>query len=60
MTRHVITLYPRLWELRASLTVYDAAYIALAEALDCPLLTFDKGLAEAPGHTAEVIIPDRA
>jgi predicted nucleic acid-binding protein len=29
----------RIWELRDSLTPYDAAYVALAEALDVPLVT---------------------
>ncbi len=47
-------LLPRIWELRANLTAYDAAYVALAEALDAPLLTRDKRLAAAPGHTARI------
>ncbi|NEE02231.1 type II toxin-antitoxin system VapC family toxin [Phytoactinopolyspora halotolerans] len=34
----------RAWELRHNFTVYDAAYIALAELLDCPLLTGDSKL----------------
>jgi predicted nucleic acid-binding protein len=45
---------PRVWALRDNLTSYDAAYIALAEALDAPLLTLDARLAAAPGHRAEV------
>ena len=45
---------PRIWELRHNLTAYDAAYIALAEALPAPLLTRDKRLASAPGHTATI------
>jgi predicted nucleic acid-binding protein len=44
----------RVWALRENLTAYDAAYIALAEALDAPLLTLDARLATAPGHQAEV------
>jgi len=44
----------RVWELRHNLTAYDAAYVALAEALDAPLLTRDSRLASAPGHTAVV------
>ena len=47
-------LLPRIWELRANLTAYDAAYIALAEALDAPLLTRDRRLAAAPGNRARV------
>ena len=42
-------LLARCWERRASLTVYDAAYVALAEALDAGLLTADRRLARAPG-----------
>ena len=44
----------RIWQLRENVTAYDAAYIALAEALGAPLLTFDAQLAGAPGHTAQV------
>jgi predicted nucleic acid-binding protein len=47
-------LLPRIWELRDSLTAYDAAYVALAEALDTPLLTRDKRLAAAAGHHAQI------
>jgi predicted nucleic acid-binding protein len=43
---------PRIWELRHNLTAYDAAYVALAEALPAPLITRDMRLASAPGHTA--------
>jgi predicted nucleic acid-binding protein len=39
----------RAYELRANVTAYDAVYIALAEALDCELLTADGHLAKAPG-----------
>jgi predicted nucleic acid-binding protein len=39
----------RIEQLRDSVTPYDAAYVALAEALDCPLLTTDRRLARAPG-----------
>jgi len=42
---------PRIWELRQNMTAYDAAYIALAEILSAPLLTMDKHLASAPGHS---------
>ena len=42
-------LLSRCWELRENLTIYDAAYIALAEALDATLLTGDRRLARASG-----------
>jgi predicted nucleic acid-binding protein len=47
----------RIWELRENLTAFDAAYVALAEALRCPLLTGDARLAGAAGirTTVEVI-----
>lgn len=44
----------RCWELRANLTAYDAAYVALAEALDVSLLTADARLAHAPGPRCPV------
>ena len=51
-------LLPRIWALRASLTAYDAPYVALAEALPAPLLTFDRKIPGAPGHHAEVVVPE--
>lgn len=39
----------RMLVLRANVTAYDAAYVALAEVLDCPLLTLDSRLSRAPG-----------
>jgi len=47
-------LIERIWELRENLTSYDASYIALAELLDTPLVTADRGLAQAPGARCEV------
>lgn len=47
-------LLATMWRLRDNLTAYDAAYVALAEALDAPLLTLDARLAAAPGHEAHV------
>lgn len=47
-------LLPRIWELRDNLTAYDAAYVALAEALGAPLVTRDARLAAAPGHGAAI------
>jgi len=47
-------LADRAWELRHNLTPYDAVFVALAEALEVPLVTCDRRLAMAPGHTASV------
>ena len=47
-------LLPRVYELRDTLTAYDAVYVALAEALEAPLVTRDVKLAQAPGHHAAV------
>lgn len=47
-------LLPRVWELRNNLTAYDAVYVALAEALEAPLLTRDRRLAAAAGHRASI------
>ena len=47
-------LADRTWELRDSLTAYDATFVALAEALGAPLITCDARLARAPGHRAGV------
>jgi predicted nucleic acid-binding protein len=43
--RHLVQ---RCWELRENITVYDAAYVALAESLGATLLTADERLARAP------------
>jgi predicted nucleic acid-binding protein len=47
-------LLPRIWDLRANLSAYDAAYVALAEALDAPLVTRDRRLAATAGHHARI------
>jgi len=47
-------LLRRVWALRRNLTAYDAVYVALAEALRAVLVTCDRGLATAPGHSARV------
>ena len=49
-------LLVRCWELRDNLTPYDAAYVALAEALHATLLTGDRRLAQAPGTHCEIEI----
>lgn len=47
-------LLGRIWALKASLSAYDATYVALAEALASPLLTCDGKLARTGGHVAQV------
>ncbi|MFI5427343.1 type II toxin-antitoxin system VapC family toxin [Aeromicrobium sp. UC242_57] len=49
-------LIPRIWDLRDNLTPYDASYVALAEALGCPLVTADARLAAAPGVRCEIVV----
>jgi predicted nucleic acid-binding protein len=50
-----ITVFPtapllgRVWQLRQNVRAYDGCYIALAEAVEHPLLTADRRLANAPG-----------
>lgn len=56
-----LPLLARVWELRDNLTAYDAAYVALAELLDAPLLTCDARLGRAPHHAqVEVVGPGSA
>ncbi len=42
-------LLPRCWSLRGNLTIFDASYVAVAEALDLVLVTADARLSRAPG-----------
>jgi predicted nucleic acid-binding protein len=49
-------LLPRCWELRGNLTIYDASYVALAEALEVTLLTGDARLARATGPRCHIEI----
>ncbi len=49
-------LLARCWELRDNLTIYDAAYVALAEAMQATLLTADRRLARAPGSRCPIEI----
>jgi predicted nucleic acid-binding protein len=58
-----VDLYPfepfaeRVWELRRSVTAYDACYVALAESIDASLATLDDRLAAAPGPECGFEIP---
>ena len=62
MLRLDVELFPfrpfanRVWELRDNLTGYDAWYVALAEALDCPLATLDRKLGRAAGPLCEIVV----
>lgn len=47
----------RVWELRGSITVYDAAYVAVAEAVEAPLVTLDLRLARSPGPGCSFLTP---
>ncbi len=63
LLRDNYTLHPfapfaeRVWELRTTLTSYDAWYVALAEELNCPLATLDRRLGRASGPTCEFVAP---
>lgn len=50
-------LAERVWELRDSVTAYDACYIALAEGLDAPLATTDRRLARASEARCRFLLP---
>ncbi|WP_375400047.1 type II toxin-antitoxin system VapC family toxin [uncultured Amnibacterium sp.] len=60
-----ITRYPvpglveRIWQLRDNLSSYDAGYVALAEALECPLVTADARISGAPGLRCSVTVVPR-
>ncbi len=55
--RHAhMPLLGRIWELRDSLTAYDASYVALAEFLDAPLVTADAKIGRAHGHNARIVV----
>ena len=60
MTRYpVFSLLDRVWELRDHLSAYDASYVALAELLDCNLLTADARLSRAPGIRCSITLVPR-
>jgi predicted nucleic acid-binding protein len=60
MTRYPAhSLLDRIWELRDNLSAYDATYVALAELLDCSLLTADSRLGRAPGIGCAITVVPR-
>jgi predicted nucleic acid-binding protein len=59
-TRYALhALLGRVWQLRANLSAYDAGYVALAELLDCSLLTADARLSRAPGIRCPITVVPR-
>jgi predicted nucleic acid-binding protein len=57
--RHAhIDLLGRAWKLRENLSAYDAMYVALAEAIEAPMVTCDSPLGKAPGHRARIDVID--
>lgn len=48
------TLAPRVWQLRGSISAYDASYVALAEIMGCSLITADAKLAAMAPSTCRV------
>jgi predicted nucleic acid-binding protein len=49
----------RVWDLRSTVTAYDAWYVALAESLDAPLATLDRKLSRASGPRCRFLLPPR-
>jgi predicted nucleic acid-binding protein len=49
-----VQLRDRIWQLRANFSAYDAAFVALAEALEAPLVTIDKRLGRAASRLVAV------
>jgi predicted nucleic acid-binding protein len=52
----VLPFMPRAYELRANVSAYDATYVALAELLDCAMVTADRRLASAPGPRCAITL----
>lgn len=55
----IFHLLERVWELRENLSAYDASYVALAESLDCALVTADVRLGGSPGLRCPVTVVPR-
>jgi predicted nucleic acid-binding protein len=53
-----LDLLGRVWKLRDNISAYDAVYVALAEAMDAPIVTCDGPLAKSPGHRARIEVID--
>jgi predicted nucleic acid-binding protein len=52
-------LLERIWELRDNLSAYDAGYVALAESLECSLVTADARISRSPGIRCPVTVVPR-
>ncbi len=52
-----VQLLDRVWELRKNIAAPDGFFVALAEALDAPLVTTDRHLARAHGPRIPILAP---
>jgi predicted nucleic acid-binding protein len=60
VTRYpMVGLLGRVWELRNTISAHDATYVALAESLDCALVTADARLSRAAGSRCAVTVVPR-
>jgi predicted nucleic acid-binding protein len=57
-TVDLVPLLDRVWQLRDNLSAYDAAYVAVAEVLGCPLVTADRRLASSIGPRCDIVLLD--
>jgi predicted nucleic acid-binding protein len=55
----IFGILDRVWHLRDNLSAYDASYVALAEQLDCALVTADRGLSRAPSVRCPITVVPR-